>query len=264
MEISFQNRKCVVIGASSGIGLAVAELLRNAGADVVIASSNKQKLDLAQSQLSALKGSGKLTSLVVDLANTQSIREFVAQCNEQLGCIDILINCGGISISSTLSDLPESGWDKVMDVNLKAAYVVSTEAANTMINNRVKQGRIINVSSIAGKTGEFGNGAYSVSKAGVNSLTQVLAKELGEHGICVSAVAPGYTDTELLRDALSTRGQLEGKSVEAYTNELASTVALKRLAKPAEIANVIVFLSSDYASYVSGTVVTVDGGKSLL
>lgn len=263
MELSFRGRRCVVVGASSGIGFAVAQMLRKAGADLLIASANPEKLNSAKSQLYKLQGEGKLKCLTLDLACSDSIREFVGQSLLQLGGVDILINCGGISTSATLNELPERDWDRVIDVNLKAAYVLSTEVAKAMIANKVEHGRIINVSSIAGKTGEFGNGVYSVSKAGVNSITQVLAKELGEHGICVTAVAPGYTDTELLRDALKTRAVLEGKSVEMFTEELASSVALKRLADPAEIASAIVFLSSTYASYVSGTVVTVDGGKSL-
>ncbi len=264
MHISVKDRNCLVVGASSGIGFEVASAYVSSGANVIIASSNSVKLDAALKQLQKSGGKGKLFSVPVDISSPHQIENLVKQAVEKLGSIEIYTNCVGISVSETIMNLEEDDWDRVMDVNLKAAYLLAKSVSRIMIEKKVRNGKILNISSIAGKIGEFGNGAYSVSKAGLNSLTQVLARELGPHGICAVSVCPGYTKTELLKEALATRAPLEGKTPEEYTAELAATVSLKRFAEPEEIADAILFLSSDHANYITGVTLTIDGGKTLL
>ncbi|MDC0611527.1 SDR family oxidoreductase [Vibrio sp.] len=263
MQFSFNGKNCLIVGASSGIGLEIAKEFRNLNANVFIASANKAKLQASYETLSLIENQGHLFQLPVDISESEGIKSLVNQAALAMGSIDILVNCAGVSISKTMDKLTVNDWDSVLNINLKAAYLLATQVAQTMVNSGIEHGKIINISSIAGKVGEYGNGPYSISKAGINSLTQVLAKELGSHGICVTAVSPGFTDTQLLRDALSSRAPLEGKTPTEYIEELKSTVALKRFAEPKEIAYAVVFLCSRYANYISGTTLTIDGGKSL-
>jgi len=268
MTIDLTGKVCLLVGASSGIGYALAEAYLEAGADLCMISSNSRKLKAAEETLrrrSSDDGRGpRMEAIVADIGDPARIDAVCSETRKVFGRIDVLANCVGISVSRTIDDLDFEDWDRVMTVNLRGAFLLSRAAARVMIETGVENGKIINVSSIASKIGEFGNGAYSVSKAGLNNLTQVMAQEYGPHGISVTAVCPGYTDTELLREALSTRAPLEGMTPEAYTDQLISSVPLGRMARPREIADFILFLSSDKANYISGVALTIAGGKMLL
>ena len=151
-----------------------------------------------------------------------------------------------------------------MNVNLKSIYLLSQKVAKNMITNKVKSGKIVNISSQASKIGEYGNGVYCISKAGVNMLTQVLGLELAEHGISVTAVCPGYVNTEMIQEVFQKRGPLEGMTPKEYEKSLTDLVPLKRLVEPEEIAEFILYLSSDKADYITGVSLTIAGGRTLI
>jgi NAD(P)-dependent dehydrogenase (short-subunit alcohol dehydrogenase family) len=161
-------------------------------------------------------------------------------------------------------DVEEDEWDRVMNINLKSIFLLSREVAKMMIRDKVKTGKIVSISSQASKIGELGNGVYCISKAGVNMLTQVLALELAEHGISVNAVCPGYVNTEMMQLVFQKRGPLEGMTPEEYEESLVSKVPMGRMASPEEIASLMIYLSSEESSYITGSSITIAGGKTLI
>jgi NAD(P)-dependent dehydrogenase (short-subunit alcohol dehydrogenase family) len=198
------------------------------------------------------------------MSDFPAVRKVMAGIDSQFGAIQIMANCAGISTSGLLCDVPEEMWDRVININLKSIFIASTLAARNMITNKVKNGRIVNISSQASKIGELGNGVYCVSKAGVNMMTQVLGLELAEHGIAVSAVCPGYVDTEIMQKVFHERGPLEGMTPAEYEEKLTSMVPMRRMVSPEEVADFMLFLSSDKAGYITGVSLTIAGGKTLI
>ena len=260
MNFDFTGKTCLVIGASSGIGLDLAIEYAKHGANVAIVSSNSSKLKKANEKLESLGYSA--LNVVADVSSKDNVDKILEEVEKRYGSIDVLANCAGTFVSKKMIDLEEEEWDRVIDVNLKSIYLLSRRVAQNMIKNGVKNGKIINISSISSKIGEYGNGVYSISKAGINNMVQVLAQELGEYGISVTAVCPGYVNTELLQKAIDTRAPLEGMTSEEYAKHLVRDVSLKRMAEPIEIARFMLFLSTEYANYITGVSLTMDGGKN--
>jgi NAD(P)-dependent dehydrogenase (short-subunit alcohol dehydrogenase family) len=161
-----------------------------------------------------------------------------------------------------LVDLKEEVWDRVMDVNAKSVFLVSQAVAKNMIKE--KYGKIINISSQAAKIGEAGNGPYCASKAAVSMLTQVFALELAQYNINVNAICPGYVDTDIMQQVFKIRGPLEGMTPDQYRAYLLSDVPLKRMAHTREIGELVAFMASDLASYITGVSITISGGKTLI
>lgn len=261
MEKNLKGKTCVVTGAARGMGKALATKYAKHGANVVLIDLNKDVEAVA-------KEIGNLgiiaLPLIVDVASSQEIDAVLKEIESKFTKIDVLANCVGISTSRLILDIEEEEWDKVFNVNLKSAFLFSRGIAKHMIKNEVKDGKIVSISSQASKVGEFGNGAYSASKAGINSLTQVLALELAEYGIAVNAVCPGFVNTEMLQEVFQKRSAIEGKTAEEYEEILRSQVPMGRLAEPEEIADLMLFLSSDKANYITGTSMTITGGKTLI
>lgn len=253
--MDLNNRVAFITGAAQGIGKATALVLARYGADIVATDVSVNGLKDLLVEIRDMNKKAEAVSL--DVCNKSDVISGVRKAIKEFGQIDILVNCAGIIESDLIIDLKEQDWDKVMAVNTKGTFLVCQAVAKEMIKRNY--GKIINISSQAAKTGEFGNAVYCASKAAVIMLTQVLALELAEHGINANAICPGYTDTSMVRS----RGPLEGITTEKFVENLLSSVPLKRLARPEEIAELVAFLASDKADYITGEAVLITGGKEV-
>lgn len=257
-----EGKLCVVTGAARGMGKSLALKYAENGANVVLMDLSKEGLEAAAKEIEAM--GVKALPLMVDVASSKEIDAAISEIESKFTKIDVLANCAGISTSRKMIDVEESEWDKVMNVNLKSAYLLSKRVAQNMIKNKVQNGKIVSISSQASKIGELGNGVYCVSKAGMNMLTQILGLELAEYGISVNAVCPGYVNTEMVQQVFQKRGPLEGMTPKEYEKTLTDTVPMKRMAEPEEIADFMVYLSTDKANYITGVSLTIAGGRTLI
>jgi NAD(P)-dependent dehydrogenase (short-subunit alcohol dehydrogenase family) len=262
MEKFLAGKTCVVTGAARGMGKALAVKYAEQGANLVLFDLSKVNVETTAKEIASLGVT--VLPLVVDVTSSKEIHAAMLEIESQFTKVDVLANCAGISTSRLILDIEEEEWDRVFNVNLKSIYLLSKAVAKNMIKNKVENGKIVSISSQASKIGELGNGAYCASKAGVNSLTQVLALELAEYGIAVNSVCPGFVDTEMLQEVFQKRSSIEGKAPEEYEEMLTSQVPMKRLASPEEVAEFMLFLSSEKANYITGTSMTIAGGKTLI
>jgi 3-oxoacyl-[acyl-carrier protein] reductase len=239
-----------VTGSRRGIGRSIALALANAGADLVVCDLivNDGKLNEVAEEIKKL-GRNSL-ALKVDVARRAEVEEMVQRTVSQFGRIDILVNCAGVWIAGqTLLECDEDDWDKVINVNLKGTYLCCHAVAKVMVNQ--KRGNIINLSSQVGLNPSPALGAYAISKAGIIMLTKQLALELANDNIRVNALAPGVVKTDFNRDLW--------KDPKA-AKQIADSIPLGRLAEPDDIAGSVLFLTSDDSSYITGTVINIDGG----
>lgn len=239
--------KCAVVtGAGRGIGKAVALKLASLGANVVInyRSSEEEALQV-QKQVQEL--GVEAICVKGDISKIEEVENLVNTAKEKFGKIDIMVNNAGITKDTLIIRMSEDDFDKVIDVNLKGVFNCLKTIAPVML--RQKSGKIINLSSVVGISGNAGQVNYAASKAGVIGMTKSLAKELGSRGITVNAVAPGFIETDMT-------GVLSDK----VKDEMKKAIPLKRAGKPEDVANVVSFLASENADYVTGQVIHVDGG----
>jgi dehydrogenase/reductase SDR family protein 4 len=243
------GKVAVVTGASRGIGKAMAEGLARAGARLVIASRKMPDLEIAAREISAASGQ-RVLPVAAHMGRLEDLRGLIHQTEQEMGRLDILVNNAATNpFYGPIQNIEESVFDKVIEVNLKGVLFLSIYAAEVMEKNG--GGSIINVASIQAFRPEFGLGMYSISKASLIMLTQVLAKEWGSRGIRVNAIAPGLVQTRF--------SQALWKNEEFLKKRLERT-ALGRIAQPEEMAGAAIFLASDASSYVTGATLLADGG----
>lgn len=242
------GKVAIVTGSSRGIGRAVAVALAKAGASVVINYAGRA--DAAEQTATMVKEIGG-TALVIktDVADAGQVKAMVDKTVEVFGRLDILVNNAGITRDNLIIRMKDEDWDAVIDTNLKGAFNCCRAAIRPMIKS--KNGRIINISSVVGLSGNPGQVNYSAAKAGIIGLTRTLAGEVGSRNITVNAIAPGFITTEMT-DGLPTE----------LKEQLTERIPLGRLGAPEEIAGVVAFLCSPDAGYITGQVIAVDGGMT--
>ena len=237
------GKVALVTGGSRGIGKGIVEALAEAGARVAVIARDQAR---AQAVAGTLTGAGH-AGFACDVSEEAAVDRLVKQVEEQLGPLDVLVNNAGITEDNLLVRLSGDAWDRVLDTNLKAAFLTTRAAAKGMMRRR--SGRIINITSVVGITGNKGQANYAASKAGLIGLTKSVAKELASRSVLCNAVAPGFIETEMT-------AELGQQAREA----LMSQIALGRLGQASDIASVVRFLAGPGASYITGQVIVVDGG----
>ncbi|MBR8764188.1 3-oxoacyl-[acyl-carrier-protein] reductase FabG [Porphyromonas levii] len=246
MEKILSGKVAIVTGGSRGIGRAIALELASQGADIAFTgrSINDNTRSLEE-ELAALDVKGK--AYATDAANYSAAKAFVEEVVAEFGKVDILVNNAGITKDTLLVRMTEEQWDDVLTVNLKSAFNLTQAVAMPMM--KARGGSIINISSVVGVQGNAGQANYSASKAGLLGFTKSVAKELGSRGIRANAVAPGFIKTDMT-------GVLDEKIVAEWSK----SIALRRPGEAKEVAQVVVFLASDAASYITGQTINVCGG----
>lgn len=244
--MKFKNKTVVITGASRGIGKAIALAMAREGANIAI--NYYLSDEMAQQTVSEIKQIGtNVISCKCDVADQNQVKNFFSKVISSFQKIDILINNAGIVHDKPLMFMNEEEWEHVININLKGAFLCLKAAVKEMVKN--KYGRIVNISSDAGLTGDLMRASYAASKAGIIGLTKSAARELSPFGITVNAVAPGFVETAITQKIEKSRRE-----------KIIKTIPMQRFATPQEIAEAVLFLASDDAQYITGEILIVDGG----
>jgi 3-oxoacyl-[acyl-carrier protein] reductase len=236
----------IVTGGARGIGKAIALTFLREGAKVAIIDSDKERLAMLNKEMG--KESKEVTILPCDITKSSDVNGMVNQVHKKFGRIDILVNNAGIIRRGTIETVTEEDWDRVIEVNLKGTFNCCKAVAGIM--KQQGYGKIINISSIAGKMGDITSApGYGPSKAGIDALTKTLARQLAQYGINVNGVAPHAIETEMSAQWSDERRK-----------EIIASIPLGRLGKPEDVANAVLFLASDEASFITGEILDVNGG----
>jgi 3-oxoacyl-[acyl-carrier protein] reductase len=245
--INLDGKSAIVTGAARGIGSAISYNLARYGADVAIIDIDH--LDEAENTVKKIEALGRKAIVIkADISVYNEAAKVVDKVVKEFGRLDFLVNNAGINRDGVIWKMTEDQWDKVININLKGYFNYSGAVAQ--IFREQKSGKIVNISSINGLRGKFGQANYSASKAGIIGLTKTLAKELGKYNVCVNAVAPGLIETDMMKQA----------SEEVRKSAL-EEIVLKKLGQPEDVANAVVFLCSGLADHITGEVIKVDGGQ---
>lgn len=240
------GKTALVTGATGGIGGQIAKVLAANGAEVIITGRNETALN---ELLKALGAKAKV--IACDLSKQSEVESLIAKAEGKAGKVDILINNAGLTKDTLMMRMKTEDWDEVLNVNLKAAFILSKDAVRSMIKRRF--GRIISISSIVGVMGNAGQANYAASKAGLIAMSKSLALEVASRGITVNCIAPGFIATKMT-DAIP----------EAARDALIAKIPAVRLGEPSDIAAAALFLSSDEASYITGQTLHVNGGMAMI
>ena len=243
------DKVAIVTGASRGIGEVIAKQLSSCGAKIILIARNSDQLVAVKETI--ISNGGIAESIAGDVSNLNSISEIVTNTIDKWGRIDILVNNAGIARDNIIMRMKEDEWDSVMNINLKGCFNGIKSVARPMIKN--KAGRIINITSVIGQIGNAGQSNYAASKAGIMGLTKSMAKELGSRNITVNAVAPGYITTDMTNELN-----------DEVKEQMKSSIPLGRLGTPDDVANLVCFLASDEAGYITGQTFNVDGGMVMI
>jgi 3-oxoacyl-[acyl-carrier protein] reductase len=242
VNIDLSGRTALVTGSTRGIGRAIAERLASAGARVAVVGRDAGRAG----EVAAAIGHDSV-GFACDVADVASVTALVESVEKAFGHIDILVNNAGLTRDNILFRLKDEDWDAVLDANLRGAFVAIRAASRGMMKRR--WGRIINIASVVGITGNKGQANYAASKAGLIGLTKSVAKELASRNILINAVAPGFIETDMT-----------GAMTPEARTTLSGQIPLERLGTPNDVAGAVAFLASDLASYITGQVLVVDGG----
>ena len=242
-----KNKVAIITGASRGIGKSIAEEISKSGAHVVCVSRSRDDLLKISNKLSDEGFSSSF--FVCDVSDFSDFKKLIDDTVSKFNRVDILVNNAGITKDNLIMRMPESDWDKVIDVNLKGVFNGIKAISRQMMKQ--KHGRIINISSIVGLIGNPGQANYAASKAGVIGLGKAISKELASRNITVNTIAPGYIETDMVEDIQET-----------VKEDLFKQIPLGRIGKPSDIATAVLYLASDEAGYITGQTLTIDGGMT--
>ncbi len=244
--MSLTGKNALVTGGSRGIGRAIALELSKQGSNVIITYiNNEEKAKEVVEEIE--KNNVKGLAIKANVSLEEDVKKMIEIANKHFDSVDILVNNAGITKDNLLIRMKSDDWDTVMETNLKGVFLCTKAVARKMMKKRY--GKIVNMASVVGLSGNIGQGNYSASKAGVIGFTKSIAKELGSRGINVNAIAPGFIDTDMTKVLNAD-----------IKNQMVENIPLKRIGKPEDIANVVAFLCSDEANYITGQVINVDGG----
>ena len=253
LPVQLSGQVAIVTGGSSGIGKGIAMGLASAGCSVVVAARDTAKSMEAVTEIEAEYGTRTL-AVELNVTDIESIHRMTDEVMHEFGRIDILVNNAGVTGRATLVEMSEETWDRVLDTNLKGVFFCIQSVARHMMAQR--SGKIVNISSIAGLGWtDVGGINYGASKAAITQLTKGCARALGPHGINVNSIAPGSIDTPILELGRT------AEEVQAYKDNAMSKSAIGRMGLTEDIANGVLFLVSDYASFIVGQTIAVDGGR---
>lgn len=245
----FENKIVLVTGAGRGIGASIAKRFASEGAEVIVNySGNDEAAQKTVDEITATGGQAQKYKCSVN--DSESVKVMIDEIIKKFGRIDILVNNAGITKDGLMLRMTDEDFDRVIDVNLKGTFNCTKYASKYMLKQ--KSGKIINISSVVGLSGNAGQVNYSASKAGIIGITKSAAKELSSRGITVNAVAPGYVDTDMTK-VLS----------DNIRNEILKNIPLQRMGNVEDISNCVAFLASEDASYITGQVISVDGGMHI-
>lgn len=247
LKADLAGRCALITGASSGLGLHLAKVLSAAGCTVTLAARRTAVLERWATEINAT--GGRAFAVPLDVRERGSVESAVAAVVAACGAIDILVNSSGVTVSASALDQTEDEWDRVLDTNLKGAYLVATAVARTMRDSG-REGSVINMASILGVRPAGRVSAYAVSKAGLIQLTRVLALEWARHSIRVNALAPGYIETDLNREFFQSSAGAA----------MLARIPQRRLGRPQDLDGALLLLASDASRYMTGSVITIDGG----
>tara|TARA_B100001250_G_scaffold73506_1_gene59992 strand:+ start:609 stop:1346 length:738 start_codon:yes stop_codon:yes gene_type:complete len=240
--IDLNNLGIILTGATGGIGNSILEKLVSGGANVVASGTNDEKLNLIKEKYNDVKVKK------FDISNHDNIESFVDECSEALGNkIDILINNAGITRDNLSIRMKNDEWEKVIDINLKSTFLISKSAIKKMLKN--KKGKIINITSVVGHTGNIGQANYAASKAGVIGMSKSLALEYGKKNVTINCVSPGFIKSDMT-----------DKIADEHKELLKSRISLNKFGNPKDVANTVAFLCSDMSDYITGETIHVNGG----
>ncbi|MBI3252642.1 MAG: 3-oxoacyl-[acyl-carrier-protein] reductase [Candidatus Omnitrophica bacterium] len=241
-----KDKVAILTGASRGIGREIALLFAKEGAQTVLTARSLESLEAVAKEIASFSGLAPLLC-ALDVKDSHKIDECVDKTLDKYGCVDILVNNAGLTRDGLFVRMSDDEWDEVLDTNLKGTFLFMRAVSKEMMKQR--RGKIINMASVVGLVGNAGQANYAASKAGVIALTKSVAKELGSRNVLVNAIAPGFIDTEMtqaLRDETK--------------NAILKAIPVGYFGKPSDVAKTALYLASDESNFITGQVITVDGG----
>jgi len=239
--INFKNKKILITGATGGIGKALVKKFVSLEGDVLATGTKNEKLDLLKKEFP------EINILKFDISEHSKIEEFIENVNSQLTCLDVVVNNAGIALDNLSLRMKDDEWQRVIDVNLTSTFLLCKYAIKKMLKK--KYGRIVNITSIVGHTGNIGQANYAASKSGMIGMTKSLAIEYAKKNITLNCVSPGFIQSNMT-----------DKILESIKVVLTSKIPMAKLGRGEDVANTVAFLSSDSASYITGETIHVNGG----
>ncbi len=240
--IDLKNTNIILTGATGGIGSSILELLNKVNANIIASGTNTIKIEKLKEKFKNVEFKK------FDISNHSEIEKFIEECNEFFGNkIDVLINNAGITSDNLAIRMKDEEWNKVININLTSSFLLSKHAIKRMLKN--KNGKIINITSVVGHTGNIGQSNYAASKSGLIGMSKSLAQESGKKNININCISPGFIKSEMTN-----------KISEDYKEILQSKISLERFGLPEDVANAVVFLSSNLSNYITGETIHVNGG----